>query len=133
MPQEKLEILRAFYEAFNDRDFDDALRYLDRAVEIEPGVRAPDHDSKLVGHEGWKEFIRVAIDTWEAATAEPSERIETEDGRVLSIDLWRLRGRGGIEIERELPTLYTFRDRLIVRIDGFTERAEALHAAGLRG
>jgi ketosteroid isomerase-like protein len=132
MSQENVEILIAFNEAFNDRDFDDAVRYLDRAVEIYPGVPAPDHGSKLRGHEGWKEFIRVAIEAWEAATAEPLQRIETEDGRILSIDLWRLRGREGIEIKRELPTLYTFRDGLIVRIDGFTEKAEALEAAGLR-
>jgi ketosteroid isomerase-like protein len=131
MSQDNIKVLRAFNEAFNDRDFDDALWYLDRAVEIYPGVRAPDHDSKLLGHEGWKEFIRVAIEGWEAVTAEPLERIETEDGRILSIDLWRLRGRDGIEIDRELPTLYTFRDGLIVRIDGFTEKAEALEAAGL--
>ena len=133
MSKENVETIAAFANAFNDRDFDGALRYLDRAVEIEPGVQAPDHDSKLRGHEGWKEFIRVAIEAWEVATAEPLERIETEDGRVLSIDLWRLRGREGIEIERELPTLYTFRDGLIVRIDGFTEKADALEAAGLRG
>src|SRR5690349_20624675 len=126
MSQENVEILRAFYGAFNGHDFDDALRYLDRAVEIDPGVRAPDRDSKLLGHEGWNEFIRVDMDAWEAATAEPLERIETEDGRILSIDLWRLRGREGIQIERELPTLYTFRDGLIARIDGFTEKAEAL-------
>ena len=94
-------------------------------------VRAPDRESKLRGHEGWKEFIRVEIEAWEAATAEPLERIETEDGRILSIDLWRLRGREGIQIERTLPTLYTFRDGLIVRIDGFTEKADALEAAGL--
>jgi ketosteroid isomerase-like protein len=131
MSQEDIKILRAFNEAFNHRDFDDATKYLDRAVEIYPGVMAPDHDSKLFGHEGWKEFIRVAIQAWEAATAEPLERIVTEDGRILSIDLWRLRGREGIEIERELPTLYTFRDGLIVRIDGFTEKADALEAAGL--
>jgi hypothetical protein len=31
----------------------------------------------------------------------------------------------------ELPTLYTFREDLIMRIDGFTEKAEALEAAGL--
>ena len=60
------------------------------------------------------------------------EKIEAEDGRILSIDLWRLRGREGIASERELPTLYTFRDGLIVRIDGFTKKAEALEAAGLR-
>jgi ketosteroid isomerase-like protein len=131
MSEENVEILRAFAEAFNARDFDDAQRYLDPAVEINPGVQAPDHDSKLLGHQGWKEFIRIAIGGWEAATAEPQQRIETEDGRILSIDLWRLRGREGIEIERELPTLYTFRDGLIVRIDGYTEKAEALEAAGL--
>jgi ketosteroid isomerase-like protein len=131
MSQEDIEILGAFYEAFNDRDFDDALQHLDRAVEFDPGVRAPDRDSKLLGHQGWKEFIRVDVEAWEAVTAEPLERIETEDGRILSIDLWRLRGREGIEIERELPTLYTFRDGLIVRIDGFTEKAEALETLGL--
>ena len=41
------------------------------------------------------------------------------------------RGRDGIELELELPNLYTFRDGLVVRIDGFTDRAEALRAAGL--
>ena len=54
-----------------------------------------------------------------------------EDGRILSVDLWRFRGREGIEIDRELPTLYAFRDGLIVRIDGFTDQAEAFEAAGL--
>ena len=83
MSQEDIKILRAFNEAFNRRDFDDATKYLDRAVEIYPGVMAPDHDSKLFGHEGWREFIRVAIQAWETATAEPLERIETEDGRIL--------------------------------------------------
>jgi len=132
MAQENAEILDAFLAAFNNRDFDGALRYLDRAVEIEPGVQAPDRlGSKLHGHAGWKEFIQVDIDAWETATAEQLEAIETEDGRILSIDLWRLRGREGIEIVRELPTLYAFRDGLIVRIDGFTDKAEALKAAGL--
>jgi len=39
---------------------------------------------------------------------------------------------GGIEIERELPTLYTVRDGLTVRIDGFIDRADAFEAAGLQ-
>src|SRR5947208_3484935 len=130
MSAEDMKILDAFAKAFNDHDFDDALRYLDRSVEIAPGVLAPDHEPKLRGHEGWREFIRVAIEAWQEVTAEPLERIETEDGRILSLDQWRLRGREGIEIERELPTLYTFRDGLIVRIDGFTEKAVALEAAG---
>ncbi len=132
MSQENVEILGAMYAAFNRRDFDDAMRYVDPEVVIYPGVVAPDHDAQLLGHRGWKEFIRVAIEAWETVSVEPKERIETEDSGILSVDLWRFRGREGIEIDRELPTLYAFRDGLIVRIDGFTDKAEALEAAGLR-
>ena len=60
-----------------------------------------------------------------------TERLDATENRILSIDNWLFRGRDGIEIERELPTLFTFRDGLIVRVDGFTDRAEALKAAGL--
>jgi hypothetical protein len=132
MSEENLEVLDGMYEAFNRRDFEEAAQYVDPAVEIYPAVATPDRRAKLFGREGWKEFIRVDIDAWEAVTAEPLERIETEDGRILSIDLWRFRGREGIEIQRELATLYAFRNRLVVRIDGFTEKAEALEAVKSR-
>jgi ketosteroid isomerase-like protein len=131
MSQENVEILGAMYAAFNRREFDDALRYLDTELEFYPGVLAPDHDARFLGRQGWMAFIRIAIGAWETVTAEPNERIETEDGRILSVDLWRFRGREGIEIDRELPTLYAFRDGLIVRIDGFTDKAEALEVVGL--
>jgi ketosteroid isomerase-like protein len=131
MSQENVENLDAMLAAFNRRDFDQSMRYLDPDVEINPGVMAPDHDAQLIGHRGWREFIRVAIEVWETVSVEPKQRIETEDSRILSVDLWRLRGRESIEIDRELPTLFTFRDGLIVRIDGFIDKADALEAAGL--
>jgi hypothetical protein len=31
----------------------------------------------------------------------------------------------------ELPTAYTFRNGLVVRVDGFTDKSEALKAVGL--
>ncbi len=37
----------------------------------------------------------------------------------------------GMETEIVITQLYTFRDGLILRIDGFRSRAEALEAAGL--
>ena len=109
----------------------DALQYLDPAVELYPGIRTPDQDTRYVGHDGWKEFMVDAIGLWEAVDIEPSERHEATENQILAIDNWLFRGRDGIEIERELPTLFTFRDGLIVRVDGFTDRAEALKAAGL--
>ena len=80
---------------------------------------------------GWSEFIAGATEAWESVVIEPKERLETTDDRILAIDRWLFGGRDGIELERELPTLFTFRNGLIVRIDGFTDTAEAHEAAGL--
>jgi ketosteroid isomerase-like protein len=132
MSQENVEVLDAFYAAFNRRDVDDLLRYVDPNIELRPGVMAPDSDARYLGHDRVKAFIvEIATGPWKSVTLEPTERIETEDGRILSVDQWRFRGSQGMEVERELPTLYTFREGLIVRIDGFTERADALEAVGL--
>ena len=129
MSLDNLDTLRAFYEA--EPDGEDVLQYLDPAVELYPGIRAPDQGTRYVGWDGWREFMADAIGSWEAVDIEPSERLEATENRILAIDSWLFRGRDGIEIERELPTLFTFRDGLIVRVDGFTDKAEALDAAGL--
>jgi hypothetical protein len=129
MPHEKVEILRLFYEA--DLDGEVVLQYLDPKVELYPGIRTPDQHTRYVGREGWMEFIGGATEVWESVTIEPKERIEASGDRILAIDQWIFRGRDGIEIERELPTAFTFRNGLIVRIDGFTDKAEALKAVGL--
>jgi ketosteroid isomerase-like protein len=131
MSQENVEILRLFYEAFNRRDFDDALHYMDPEVELYPGVMAPDQDPRFLGRQGVREFLWGATEAWDSVTVEHKEIVEAAGNRFLAIDLWHFRGREGIEIERELPTLFTFRNGLVVRIDGFTDKAEALEAAGL--
>jgi hypothetical protein len=128
-PPENIETLRLFYEA--DFAGDEGLQFLDPKVELYPGIRAPDQSTRYVGREGWKEFIGGATEAWELVDIEPKARLETPDNRILAIDGWLFRGRDGIEIERELPTLFTFRNGLIVRIDGFTDLAEARGAAGL--
>ena len=129
MSEENIEVLRLFYEG--EPDGEDVLQYLDPAVELYPGIEAPDQGMRYVGWDGWREFMADAIGSWKAVVIEPSERLEATENRILAIDNWLFRGRDGIEIGRELPTLFTFRDGLIVRVDGFTDRAEALKAAGL--
>jgi ketosteroid isomerase-like protein len=127
MSEENVEILRLVYAA--DLDSDDLLKHLDPEVELYPGIRAPDQHMRYVGREGWSEFIAGATEAWESVTIESKELIEMGD-RILAIDQWVFRGRDGIEIDRELPTIFTFRNGLIVRIDGFTDKAQALEAAG---
>jgi ketosteroid isomerase-like protein len=60
------------------------------------------------------------------------ETIDAGDRVVLSAH-HRGRGRGsGIKVDARFYEVYTLREGKIVRVDEFTERAEALEAAGLR-
>jgi ketosteroid isomerase-like protein len=64
-------------------------------------------------------------------TVELEEVIETQDGRVLAVERWRGRGRDGIEVDARCTDVYSFRDGLIFRGEGFRVKAEALEAVGL--
>ena len=64
-------------------------------------------------------------------TAEPEAMLEAPGNRILVLDRWHFRGRDGIEIDSELANVFTFRDGLVIRIDGYNDRAEARTAVGL--
>jgi hypothetical protein len=73
----------------------------------------------------------MLLDTWEAVHFEVMETLEGPDNRVFAVDHWSVRGREGIKLEMETMDVFTFRGGLVLRIDGFLERAQALEAAGL--
>ena len=131
MSEENVEIVRRVFEAWNRADFGDFAEFFDPEVEFNPGLLPPGEETRYIGREGVNEWIRNINDAWVAVTAEPEERIEVGSDRILTIDRWHFEGRDGIEIEEELPTLLTFRNGFIVRVDGFTDKADALEAAGL--
>jgi ketosteroid isomerase-like protein len=131
MHRENVEILGSFYEAFNRRDYDAFLCYLDPEIALYPAVPLPDADTQYLGRPGMKEFIRIAFETWKTVTVEPKEMVEAPGERVLAIEWWDVRGRDGIELDFELIDVYAFRDGLIVRIDGFRDKAKGLEAIGL--
>ncbi len=131
MSQDPEEILRRFTDALNRGEVDDALRYMDADIELRAGVLTPDQDTFFRGHQGMRDFWEGATDAWESVQIKREEVFTAPDNRFLVVDRWFFQGREGIEIERELPTLFTFGDGLIVRIDGFINKPEALEAAGL--
>jgi ketosteroid isomerase-like protein len=131
MSQENIETLRAMMAAFNRRDFDAGVRYVDPGVALHPGITELDVKSRYRGHDDFRRFAETITDAWESYVVEPEEIIEVPDGRVLAVERWRARGRQGIEFDFVLLDVYTFRDGLIVRIDGFRDRASALEAVGM--
>ncbi len=61
---------------------------------------------------------------------EPEKIIELDDGRVLAVERWHIH-KEGTELNTQITDLYEFRDNLVVRVDGFRDKAEGLKAAGL--
>jgi ketosteroid isomerase-like protein len=60
MSQKNVEVLGAFYEAWNRGDIDQGLTYVDPDVEVYPGVQAPDAEGRYLGRQGFRDFFVAA-------------------------------------------------------------------------
>jgi ketosteroid isomerase-like protein len=132
---ENVEIVRRVFEATARRDAETVFALYDPAVEwdtsraelgrlIEGGV--------FHGHEGVRRFLRKYNEAWEQMEYEIEELIDVGD-QVVSVVNNRGRGRAsGVEVELQMPGVWTIRDGRIVRAAFFTTRAEALDAAGVK-
>ena len=123
MSQENVEIVRRFLVVV---DIDEALTYADPGIVWNPIEELPTE-----GHGA----VRASLARWKAEWHDykvmPEQFVDSGDRVVVTV---RLRGRGrgsGIEIGALFYDVYTLRDSKIVRMDQFTERSQALEAAGL--
>src|SRR5918997_5837689 len=121
MSHENVEIVRRFLVA----GIDEALTYADPGI-----VWNPIEESSTQGHDA----VRASLARWKAEWDDyevlPEDFEERGDCVVVTV---RLRGRGrgsGVAVDARFYDVYTIRDGKIVRMDQFTERSEALEAAG---
>jgi ketosteroid isomerase-like protein len=122
MSQESVEIVRRFLTV----DVDEALTYADPGIVWNPIEELPTqgHDAVRASLARWKA-------EWDDYEVMPEELEDRGDYVVATV---RLRGRGrgsGVEIDARFFDVYTLRDGKIVRMDQFTERAQALEAVEL--
>ena len=121
MSQENVEVVRRFVVG----DLDEALVYADPDI-----VWNPVEESAGQGPEA----VRASWARWESAWDE-YEGVHEEflDWHRVVVTLCLIgRGRGsGVQVEARLYDVYTLRGGLIVRMDEFAERSEALEAVGL--
>jgi ketosteroid isomerase-like protein len=133
MSQENKSVT-AFYEAMNAGDFDGAVEYLHRDVEIHPALGGVmDIGGSYCGRDEARRLLETITEGIERIEIgiEPQEVIEAGGDRLVRVESWHPRGTQGMETEVVFTHVYTFRDGLILRIDGFTDKADALEAAGL--
>ena len=130
-------IWRSGIEAANRRDVDVLLLALDPAFEFEMtesvagGYVLPDLVGVHRGHEGFLRVWQRLFEVWDLKF-EPEEIIDFGD-RLLVAGRVKAQGRHtGIALDSPLFNLVTMRQGLFARQQDFSDRDEALEAAGLR-
>jgi ketosteroid isomerase-like protein len=123
--RENVEILRGNLDASKRGDWEAVAATLDPNILVRADARWP--ESCVFGRE--------AVISWYQANAGESD-IEEEEiidlgDRLLVRQRWRLHGRySGVELDRHLTIIATFRAGRVILIEYFLDHAEALKAVG---
>ncbi len=137
MSEAQSELVRRMFaaaaRALSGEPLEDLYRLLDPEVEWIP-INAALEGSRYRGHEGVRRWIDDMNRDWNAFEALPQEFVDLGDERLLALGTWRARGRtSGVQLDSQPAAwLIQLRNRKTVRMETFTDRAEALEAAGLR-
>jgi len=131
MSQQNVEVVTRMSDAFNRRELDEFLGYLDPDIEWIP-IMAVLEGRVYRGHAGVHRWIEDLETDWETFETHQEDFMPLGD-RVLVFGRWHARARvSGIELTGQRASwLIDLRDGMITRLQTFTNRAEALAAAGL--
>jgi ketosteroid isomerase-like protein len=121
-----VEIVRRGFEAYVRRDLSAALAIYDADIVFNPAEEAP-----MQGRDAVLAYIQRWEEPWEGYEVDAEEFIDAGDRVVVTV---HFKGRGresGIEVDARSHEVYALRDGKVVRMDEYTDRAEALEAAGI--
>jgi ketosteroid isomerase-like protein len=135
MSQANVEIARRAFAAFERTGDLEVLREY-WAEDIVWDVSRSDFPDKGIYHgvEGVREWTRGIEDAFEGLVWEFEEITDLDQDRVLVVT--RLKGHGQfskIGIDYRFPYVLTLRDGIVIRVDRYRDRAEALKALGVPG
>lgn len=128
MSKLNVELVRFGYEAYDHGDIDAVLETLDPDVEwkqVEQPMAVHGREGVLKAWEEWSDPFQ------EDLHASVEELIDAGD-RVIAVVRHRGTGKqSGVKLDLRTYLVYTVRDGKILRMIEYTERADALRAAGV--
>jgi ketosteroid isomerase-like protein len=131
MSQENVDALRRMLDAFNRGDRTAWLASLDERYEMVPIGDWPDARAIRGGEAAW-DFYRDVAQTLGFEMRAYMEFVDASADKVVGHQRHGAHGRrSGADVEVDFWLVSTFREGKIVRDEWFTDRAEALEAAGL--
>ena len=127
MSKENVDVVRAMFEEYAREGIGGGIGFLDPEIVWNAADEAPQSgiDAARAYMERWEL-------EWDDLSTVPEELIDAGDRVFVAV---RFSGRGrasGIEVDALVYEVYTLRAGKVVRMDEFTERSQALEAAGLR-
>jgi len=118
--------MRAVYDAFNRRAFDDLSDLLDPEVVFEEAESRGPRARERRGRDRLLEYLSSWWDAWESVSWNVYEARET-GGRVLTLCTVRGRPRGTeTDIERRMGHISRFRDRRLLHTRSYVDVERAL-------
>jgi ketosteroid isomerase-like protein len=131
MSEQNVELAHRFYDAFNRRDFDALLAFMDPEVEFASRFMEMEGDPYYRGHDGVREWWRTLLAIFPDFSVEV---LEVRDLGDFGIAALRLRGHGadsGVPFDEAMWQTVKVRDGKVTWAHNFGSEAEALEAAGL--
>ena len=129
MSQENVEIVRRMWDAFLAADIQTALSFYAPDVEWD-GTNLPDGQIGR-GQEAILDHVTRWAEVWNDWTVEVEHVVEAGDDQVILFMRERGRSDSGLTMDERHAELYTLREGMIVRRQGFSDPSQALEAAGL--
>jgi uncharacterized protein len=132
MSKENVEIVRRVWEALERRDTEALFALYDPAIVWDQRAGP----TELVGlyhcHEGVRQVFREWLESFDTYHAHADTYIDA--GNDVVVVGYRVSGRGkasGAEVDMPRWNVYRIRKALVIRVEVFETKAEALEAAGL--
>ena len=130
MSQENVEIVRRLNDAWAAGDFKAALELMHPKIVWREPPDQPGSDA-FHGHAGVAQSIQRWVGAWEDWRYECEELMDAGD-QIIQIGSQSGRGKGsGARVASPLCHVWTLRDGLIVEMQMFSQREQALEAVGL--
>lgn len=132
MTQETVEVIRAGYAAWRNRDLDALLETLHPEIEFHTSGLFPDLAPIYRGHRGMRSLWEAMFAPWESLRLEVERIVEGDECAAIAL---RFHAQGkGSGVRTDLPHGHAlrFEDGRVVKVSAHASFEEALEAAGLR-
>jgi ketosteroid isomerase-like protein len=131
MSQENVETLVRIYEGWDRGDFTVGVAaYEQNAIlVIESGI--PD-GGVFIGPEGIRAYMTRFLEAWESLTMSAESFREAGDTVLVKVKQTGIGQDSRVPVKLSYFHLWTFRGRMVIRLESILSEAEALEAAGLR-